>query len=156
MLLLGASACAPEPLVVPTAEEVESYFAYSGQLSAEMSGNVAVITVSQDSRQLRRGGVLWAKVGPYVVLFSQETKQLFEDYSGLAAVRVVTKAPGDRTVAEALLARDTLNDLTWRRALNVAGHARTGGTERPSLLDELVRWGEDHTEFEYNPRYVPR
>ena len=55
-----------------------------------------------------------------------------------------------------MLLRDELNDLTWRRALNIAGVARRDGTEQPSKLEDLARWGEDHTEYEYNPRYVRR
>jgi hypothetical protein len=71
-------------------------------------------------------------------------------------VRVITTAPGGTEVARSLLLRDELNDLTWRRALNIAGVARRDGTEQPSKLEDLARWGEDHTEYEYNPRYVRR
>ncbi len=148
--------CGRSELLVPTAEEVEAHYDYSGTLSVEIRGNVAEITVTQPTDQLRRGGTLWAKVGPYVLLFSEETRDLFEEFGGLAGVRVVTTTSGGREVARALLARDTLNELTWRRALNIAGRARKEGTRRPSLLEELVRWGEDHAEFEYDPRYVPQ
>jgi hypothetical protein len=30
------------------------------------------------------------------------------------------------------------------------------GTERPSTMDRLVQFGEQHTSYEYNPRYVPQ
>ena len=112
--------------------------------------------VRQSSDQLRRGGMLWAKVGPYVYLFSEETHQLFLDYSGLAGVRVMTQTAGGASVANALLRRDELTDVLWRRGLNIAGRARRDGTGRITLLEDLIEWGEDHTEFEYNERYVQR
>jgi hypothetical protein len=155
LLLLGVLAgCGSRDLTVPTAGEVEEAFTYEGALSVSMSGNVAEVRVSQPEQHLRRGGSLWAKVGPYVILFSEESENLFRSYPGLAGIRVVTTTPGGLEVARALLPRDTLNDLTWRRALNIAGQARRDGTRRPTLLESLVRWGEDHTEFDYNPRYT--
>jgi stage III sporulation protein SpoIIIAA len=90
-----------------------------------------------------------------VFVFSEETHQLFLDYPGLAGVRVVTSVGGAQ-VASALLERETLSDVLWRRSLNIAGKARRDGTERVTLLQDLVRWGEDRTEYEYNPRYTRR
>jgi hypothetical protein len=92
-------------------------------------------------------------VGPYVLLFSEETEGLFEDFSGLAGVRTITVTQGGTEVARALLTRDALNGITWGRARHIAGLARRDGTKRPTLLEDLVRWGEEHTEFEYNPSY---
>lgn len=154
---LGAlGACqGQKELIVPTAEEVQALYSYSGRLEVEMSGNVAEITVYQNRSQLRRGGTLWARVGPYIFLFSDPTRQAFESFSGLAGVRVVTRTGSDQ-VAEALLLRDALNHLTWRRSLNISGRARRDGTASPSLLEELIRWGEDHTDHEYNPAYTRR
>jgi hypothetical protein len=63
---------------------------------------------------------------------------------------------GDAEVANALLARDELTDVLWRRSLNIAGRARRDGTSRMTLLEDLVEWGEDHTDFTYNPRYNQR
>lgn len=147
-------ACDEPDLTLPTSHEVASSYSYGGGLRVEMSGNVAEIRIVQPASQLRRGGTLWAKVGPYVILFSQETEDLFLAYPGLAGVRAVTVTPGGAEVARALLPRDALNGITWRRALNVAGLARRDGTRRPTLLEALVTWGEDHTEFEYNSRYI--
>lgn len=155
LLLLGLSwGCEARDLTVPTAKEVEEAFTYDGSLSVSMSGNVAEVKVSQPAQHLRRGGTLWAKVGPYIVLFSEESENLFLAYPGLAGIRVITTTSGGTEVARALLPRDTLNELTWRRALNIAGLARRDGTRRPTLLENLVRWGEDHTEFSYNPRFT--
>ena len=146
--------CEERDLTIPSVSAVEDEFQYGGSLSAAVNGNVVEVTITQPERQIRRGGTLWAKVGPYVLLFSEETENLFRDYPGLAGVRVVTTLPGGEEVARALLPRDNLNDLTWRRALNISGLARRDGTRRPTLLENLVRWGEDHTEYTYNPRFT--
>lgn len=152
VLVLFATACEPEPLVVPSAAQVRGYYTSDAITDVEMSGNVAVLTVRQSAAQLRRGGSLWARVGPYIYLFTAPTQRVFNDFNGLAGVRVVTRV-GSAEVARALLRRDELNDITWKRALNVNGLARRDGSERPSLIEDLIRWGEDHTDFEYNPRY---
>jgi len=156
LMLAALAACQPaRDLPLPDADQVVSYYEYDGDLQAEIAGNVAVLTVEQSAQQLRTGGTLWAKVGPYVFLFSDETRQLFLDYAGLAGVRVVTRV-GDAEVANALLARDELTGVLWRRSLNIAGRARRDGTSRMTLLEDLVEWGEDHTDFAYNPRYTQR
>jgi len=153
-MCIGISVACEEPdLSVPNSDQVEGAYTYGGALSATVSGNVVEITIVQADRQLRRGGTLWAKVGPYILLFTEETEGLFMGYPGLAGVRAVTVTPDGAEVARALLTRNALNDLTWRRALNIAGLARRDGTRRPTLLEDLVQWGEDHTEFAYNPRY---
>jgi hypothetical protein len=69
---------------------------------------------------------------------------------------VVTQVAGGPEVARALLTRAELTGVLWRRSLNIAGKARRDGTDRPSLLEDLVSWGEDHTDFEYSPRYTGR
>ncbi len=142
-------------LALPDADEVEEYYESASGLGVEVRGNVAVITVAQSAQQLRRGGALWARVGPYVFLFTEETFQLFEDFPGLAAVRVITTV-GDTEVANALLARDELTGVLWRRSLNIAGRARRDGTDRVTLLEDLVEWGEAHTDYTYNNRYTRR
>ena len=153
---LGALGCEEPDLTLPRASDVEAHYATQRRITVEMSGNVAEVTVYQPSEQLRRGGSLWAKVGPYVFLFSDATRELFVQYPGLAGVRVVTRSPSGAEVARALLARDALNALTWRRALNIAGRARRDGTEKVTLLQDLVRWGEDHTTFQYADAFVSR
>jgi hypothetical protein len=151
---LGATACAEPVLTVPTAAEVEAMFDYQGELTVEIKGNVAEIRVAQSRTQLRRGGALWAKVGPQIFLFSEETRDLFLQYNGLAGVRVISTT-GGREVSRAILLRDELNDVTWRRALNISGIARRDGSQHPSRIEALVHWGEDHTEYEYNPDFIP-
>jgi hypothetical protein len=156
LVALSAGACEEPDLTVPTEAQAQAYFAETPGITVEISGNVVIVKVDQPFQQLRRGGALWARVGPYIYLFTTMTEQLFSDFGGLAGVRVTTRT-GSRQerVATALLARNGLNDLTWRRARNIAGRARLDGTDRPSLLEDLVVWGEDHTEFEYSPRWVP-
>ncbi len=72
----------------------------------------------------------------------------------MSGVRVITRTHDDTEVARAFLHRESLNELTWRRAKNIAGKARVEGTRRPVLLEELVEWGEDHTDFEYNKEFI--
>src|SRR5690606_10846583 len=98
---------------------------------------------------------LWARVGPYVYLLSPGTRDLFEAYPGVAAVRVITLAPGDVEVARATLLRDTLRDILWRRTLNLLGRALRDGPARPPPLQDLAEWGERYTDHRYAPRYVP-
>lgn len=156
VLTVGVAACGPRgDMSLPTADEVVSYYEYDAGMSAEIVGNVAVLSVEQSPQQLRSGGTLWAKVGPYVFLFSEETQSLFADYPGLAGVRVITRV-GEAEVANALLAHEELSDVLWRRSLNIAGRARRDGTRQMTLLEDLVDWGEEHTEFTYNPQYTRR
>lgn len=153
---LFAGGCKERDLTLPRATDVEAHYTTERPISVEMNGNVAEVTVFQSPDHLRRGGTLWAKVGPYVFLFTEGTRDLFVEYPGLAGVRVITKAPGGDEIARALLERDELTSVTWRRALNIAGRARRDGTEKVTLLQDLVRWGEDHTTFEYASAYVSR
>jgi hypothetical protein len=118
------------------------------------SGNVLEVVVQQPPAQLRRGGQLWARVGPYVYLFSPATRELMESHPGVAGVRVVTQA-GTAEVARALLVQDRLNEFGWRRARAVLSRALSEGTARPATLQRLVEFGEDHTQFSYSPQYVP-
>lgn len=150
-----AAACdeAPAP-TLPDADTVASYYHYEGNLDARMNGNVAEVTVTQPAAQLRRGGSLWARVGPYILLFSDETFHLMDENPGIAGVRIITKVRGGPEIARALLVRGELSGVQWRRSLNIAGKARLEGTQKPGLLEDLVRWGEDHTEYEYNARYT--
>jgi hypothetical protein len=140
---------------LPDLQEVAELYAERG-LTAEFrySGNVVEMVIQQPGDQLRRGGALWARVGPYIYLLSPGTRELFERYPAVAGVRAITMA-GDAEVARALLVREGLNDYNWRRALAILGEALDQGTARPVTMDRLVQFGEQHTEFEYNPQYVP-
>ncbi len=154
-LILAPSACGEANLTLPSESEAGAHYANSSDLTVRVSGNVVEVTVDQPLRQVRRGGSLWAKVGPYIYLFTDETQSLLREYPGVSGVRVITRTGrSNAEVARAFLHRDSLNDLTWRRARNIAGKARTEGTRRPVLLEELVQWGQDHTEFGYNEDFV--
>ncbi len=154
-LILAPLACEEVDLALPSESEAEAHYANSSDLSVRLSGNVVEVTVDQPLRQVRRGGSLWAKVGPYIYLFTDETESLLREYPGVSGVRVITRTGrSNAEVARAFLHRDSLNELTWRRARNIAGKARTEGTRRPALLEELVDWGQAHTEFGYSQDFV--
>lgn len=154
-LLVAVAGCEKTDLAVPSESEAEAHYASSSALTIRVTGNIVEILVDQPQRQVRRGGSLWVKVGPYVYLFTEETETLFREYPGLSGVRVITRTGrNNQEVARAFLHREELNEITWRRAKNIAGKARTEGTRRPVLLEDLVRWGQDHTEFEYNEEFV--
>lgn len=139
----------------PAVEDVAPYYArFQGVDSVRMSGNVAVLHVEQPYDQLERGGSLWARVGPYVYLMTPATRSAFTDHPGLAAVRAITYLPGGEEVARAMLRRDALTDVLWRRTLNLLGHALQSGQENPRRLEELREWSERYTEYRYNPKYV--
>ena len=159
-LLLTLTACdrifpGRADLTLPDLATAESYYArHAFEAEYRYSGNVLEIVVQQPPDQLRRGGTLWARVGPYIYLFAPGTREVLEKHHGIAGVRAITMA-GDTEVARALLVRDTLNEITWRRANNLLGTALEQGTERPATIEALARYGEENTQYEYNPDYVP-
>ena len=154
LLMGGCEAEDGTALVTPSASQVREYYEYEGDLDVEMSGNVAQVIVEIDRDEYRMGGRVWAMASPYIFLFSPSTQEVFQDYSGLAGVRVIVRYPEEGVLAQALLERTELNEVTWQRALNVAGMARTQGTESPGYMRDLVRYGEEHTDFEYNPELI--
>lgn len=142
----------PQP---PPAESVAPYYAeHRGVERVELSGNVVELHVLQPYQQLERGGSLWARVGPYVYLMTPSTRSVFQDFPGVAAVRVVTHLPDGEEVARAMLRRDTMSNLQWRRTLNILGHALQAGQKNPRKLEELTEWSEDRTQFHYSPDYT--
>lgn len=144
-------------LTLPPIDSVRAVYERHGVVGQEIaySGNVVEVTVQQRPDDLTRGGSLWARVGPYIYLFTPGTRELFLRWEGIAGARVVTQL-GDTEVARAMLRRDALEDQLWNRALNLVGYALQEGTARPSRLEALVRWGEERSEFEYNPEFVRR
>jgi hypothetical protein len=127
--------------------------AYGEAVEGRVSGNLLEVRVAMADEMLR-GGRIWARSGPYFYLFSPPTRDLFEAYPDLAAIRVVTLTPRGAEVARAELLRGTLTEPRWREALFRSAVAQRDGTERPRALEELTFFGEDHTEFEYNPEYA--
>ena len=153
--ILSPFGCGEGNLALPSESEVGAHYAGSSKLDIRVSGNIVELTVDQPLRQVSRGGSLWAKVGPYIYLFTQETQTLLRRYPGLSGVRVITRTdPDQKEVARAFLHRDSLNEITWKRAKNIAGKARAEGTRRPVLLEELVEWGQEHTDFGYSEEFI--
>ena len=156
LAFMVAGCTEPTDFTLPTSEEITRYYESGTVLEAEVRGNVAVVTVQQSAAQIRRGGSLWAKVGPYIYLFTEETFELLQDFPGLGGVRVKTQTAGGSEIASVILPREELTGVLWRRSLNIAGRARLNGTEQITLIEDLIEWGEGHTDFDYNPRYVQR
>ena len=152
-MVFALAACEGEPdLTLPVPEELLGV--YGPSVDVELKGNVVDVHVTQPADQLRRGGSVWAKVGPYIYLFTPQTQQLFVSYAGLGGVQVTTLDGRERLIARAMLERGTLNGVTWRKAIGLAGRARLEGTQRPSYILELIDYGEDLVEHEYSTRYV--
>lgn len=153
-LALAVAACEDPELALPSESEVRELYGPAAEVA--LNGNVLDVRVEQDPGQLARGGSLWARVGPYIYLFSPQTREVFERFDGLAAVRVRTFRPDGERVAEGMLRRDTLTSVTWREATRRVARAREQGTERPRYMEELIRFGEDYAEYEYAPRHRDR
>jgi len=154
-VLLGACA-EPTELPLPSDAEASTYYEASSSVrGVEIRGNVAVVTVVQRTTDLRRGGSLWAKMGPYIHLFSPATEELLRDHPGLAGVRVRTVTTSDTEVASVLLERATLNDITWKSARAHVAQALTAeGAEQVRSIERLVQYGERRTSHDYNPSFV--
>jgi hypothetical protein len=116
---------------------------------ASLDGNVLEIRGRMNPDHLRRGGRLWIRSGPYFYLFNIHIEQLMRDYPDVAAVRVRTFDDRGNEVARAMLHRSELSEIRWDEALARASLAQVEGTENPRLIERLVDFGEDHTEFEY-------
>lgn len=154
--LLALAACGPRgerALQLPDAQRAAE--SYGEAAEATLRGNLLEVRIPI-ADELLRGGPIWARSGPYFYLFSPPTRDLFTEYPDLAAVRVVTVAPDGREIARAQLLRDALSEVRWREALARSALAQQQGTERPSTLEALTQFGEDHTEFEYNPDFAGR
>lgn len=142
---------------MPDVATAEAYFQeHRHILELSIDGNIVQMRVQQPIRQILRGGSLWARVGPYVYLLSPGVQTLFEEHRAVAGVRVTTVLPHGEEVAWAMLRRDALSDINWRRAHNLLGLALQSGSEQPRRLEELRIWGEQHTEYWYNPAYIDR
>lgn len=153
VLLLAAAGCQSEQeLELPAPSELEGL--YGERTEVGLEGNVVDVEATQDSDQLRRGGSLWARVGPYIYAFSPQTQEIFQKWSGVAAVRVRTVTPDGTEIARAMLRRDELTSVTWREAKARVVRARKEGTEKPGYLGDLVDYGEDHTQYEYSEQFV--
>jgi hypothetical protein len=142
----------PEELRLPSESDLAGLYGEGPTVS--LNGNVVDVEVYQPADQLRRGGATWAKVGPFIYLFSPQTQEIFGTWSGVGGVRVTTTDGRGRMVARAMLPRGTLNSLTWPRAINLVGKARLEGTQRPSYILDLIEYGEETADFEYSTRYV--
>lgn len=155
LALVAVTACEPaENRDLPSAAVLDSI--YGERVESTLNGNVVELRITQDASQLTRGGPIWAKAGPYIFLFTPQTREIFERFGGVGGVRATTLDARGELIARALLERSGLNSVTWPKAINVAGRARTQGSERPQTMVDLAEYGEEHTSYEYSQRYVRR
>lgn len=149
---LGSAGCsreAREP-VLPPPDSSAAWFGEGAEV--RLDGRVLEVRGEIDPEFLRRGGTIWERSGPYFYLFNVHVRDLLETYPDLAGVRAITYGPGGRELARAVLRRDALSSVQWNEALARASLAQTQGTARPRRIEELIRYGEDHTEFSYGSR----
>ncbi len=151
-LLVVAAACAERELTLPAESELSDLYGPAAEV--RLDGNVVAVRVEQDATHLQRGGAIWARAGPYIFLFSPQTRDIFREYDGVAAVRVRTeRGPRGDFIAEATLRRDTMTTVAWGQARQKVTRARQEGTERPWYLEDLIRFGEDWASYEYATPY---
>jgi hypothetical protein len=144
----GCSGAEAREARLPQAASVAAWFGEGTQ--ARISGNVLEVRGEIDPDFLRRGGRIWERSGPYFYLFNVRVRDLLEEYPDLAAVRAVTLAPDGRELARAELHREELSVYEWKEALARASLAQRQGTKSPRRIEELIRYGEDHTKFRYS------
>lgn len=154
-VVAGCEAFGRDELVLPTQEEARMAFAsHPSVTDVNLSGNVVEVVVEQPLEHVQRGGSLWARFGPYAHLFSPAARSIFENFSGVAALRVITRLPNGTEIARATLRRDATNLSVWRRGEALLATALQQGTERPGQVERLVHWAEGIADYEYNPQYV--
>jgi hypothetical protein len=137
----------PSELVLPSTAEVEEWFGEG--TSATFNGNLLEIKGPMEDDHLRRGGRLWARSGPYFFLFNVHIRDLMVNYPDIAAVRVTAVTEAGEEIAVATLLRDDMNEFRWREALARSSLAQRDGTQNPRLVERLITFGEDHTDFRY-------
>jgi len=149
LLTLALTGC-PQPereLVLPDADEASAWFGPAAE--ATISGNVLEIRGVVADDFIRRGGRIWERSGPYFYLFNIHVQALLRDYPDLAAVRAITFTSDGEELARATLHRAELSEIQWREALGRASLAQSEGTASPRRIEDLIRYGEDRTEFSY-------
>ncbi|MQA91069.1 MAG: hypothetical protein GEU90_12655 [Gemmatimonas sp.] len=133
--------------ILPDPQTVAAWFGDDTEVGID--GNVLEIRGTMNPDYLRRGGRLWARSGPYFYLFNVHVESLLREYPDLAAVRARTFDARGNEVARAMLTRDQLTPGRWREALARTSLAQTQGTDNPRLVERLISFGEDYTDYEY-------
>jgi hypothetical protein len=149
VVLLAGAGCstAERERVMPDPSEAAAWFGQDTE--ASVSGNVLEIRGTMSDDLIRRGGRIWERSGPYFYLFNVHVQALFRDYPDIAAVRAITYSQDGEELARATLHRSELSEIQWREALGRAALAQSQGTESPRRIEDLIRYGEDRTEYRY-------
>lgn len=153
LLVFGGCAREARAWVLPQVNEVAEWFGEG--TTAVFDGNLLVLTGPMESDYLERGGRLWARSGPYYFLFNVHIRDLLTEYPDIAAVRATVVTPDGEPIATATMMRDRMNEYRWREALAHSSLAQQQGTDNPRLVERLILFGEDNTEFEYGEFAVP-
>jgi hypothetical protein len=149
--LSSSGGCTPgDAPRLPSQAEVEE--AYGPGIEVEVRGNVVEVTVPVADEMLQ--SPVWARSGPYFYLFAAPSRRFLEEFPGLAAVRVSTVDARGVEVARAMIRRGELSAARWDDGIALRSLAQAEGTDRPGVVQRLVRFGETHTEYTYNPRYT--
>ena len=78
VLLPGCDLLEKQELAIPTADEAAAFYEqHPGIDTVQVRGNVIEVRVRQPADLLRRGGSVWAMVGPYIYAFSPSTRDVF-------------------------------------------------------------------------------
>lgn len=142
----GCEPGAREP-VLPEPDSVSAWFGEVAE--ARLNGNVLEIRGRIDPEFLRRGGSLWRQSSPYFYIFNVKIREVLTEYPDVAAVRAITHDGSGEEVARATLHTRSLNEYEWREAVALSSLAQREGTASPRHVAALVRFGEEHTEYEY-------
>ncbi len=149
-VMLGSIGCdrAAREWVLPDPVEVADW--YGEGTEARFDGNLLEIRGTIDPEFLRRGGRIWARSGPYFYLFNVHVHRLLIEYPDIAAVRAIAVTEGGDELAVATLARGAMNEPRWQEAMARVAYAQRDGTENPRLVERLIQFGEDYTEYSYH------
>lgn len=137
----------PEDWELPDTATAQEWFGEDAKVS--FSGNVLELRGTIPAEFLRRGGSLWGQSGPYFYIFNVKVQELLEQYPDIGGVRAIAYSEDGTEVARAMLRRDAISGGQFLHGVRLASRAQAEGTESPRLVQDLIQFGEDFTEFSY-------
>ncbi len=137
----------PSDWELPDPAKAQEWFGENANVT--LSGNVLELRGTIPADFLRRGGSIWAESGPYFYIFNVKVQELLEQYPDIGGVRAIAYSEDGTELARAMLRRDAIAGGQFLRGVRLASRAQTEGTENPRRVEELIRFGEDFTEYSY-------